>query len=69
MPYRRGYKKVRAKKGGKTFMAPKTKSKSKPKVKKLGTIYASCRSGKAHSADTHENKRYCASVAHAKSGA
>lgn len=68
MPYKKGYKKVRSK-TGKTFMAPKSGSKSKKKVKKLGTIYAACRSSKGRSADTPENKSYCARVAHAKSGA
>ena len=51
-------------------MAPKPrKGSTKKQQKKEGKIYAACRSSKGHSADTRENKSYCARVAHSKSGA
>lgn len=69
MPYRKGYRRVKAK-NGRTFMAPKPKKgSSKKAIRKEGKIYAACRSSRKHSSDTPENKAYCAGVAHAKSGA
>ncbi len=69
MPARPGYRKVKGP-SGRTFMAPKPKhGASKKAIKKEGKIYAACRSSKGRSADTKENKGYCARVAHAKSGA
>jgi hypothetical protein len=69
MPFRKGYKKAKGS-NGRTFMAPKPKKGAgKKAIKKEGKIYAACRSSPQHSADTHENKSYCAKVAHSKSGA
>ena len=62
MPLKKDYK------HSKGFNIPKSKSKSKTKLKKLSTIYVSCRMSKSHSADRQKNKAYCAKVAHAKSG-
>jgi hypothetical protein len=67
MPSRKGYARVKG--TTRTFMAPKPRKDASASEKhKLGVIYAGCRSSKKRSADTRDNKRYCAAVAHSKSG-
>lgn len=63
---KKGYRIVSYK--GKKFAAPKTRSKNKKKVKKLGRVYAGCRSSKKYRKDTKRNKQICAKIAHKKSG-